>query len=186
MPISSIVFADSFEIKITSDFNEMNIDKYYEMYENVKGRSLELNTFSLPKSLFENIANSEQWEVIELYLKSDNKIIKNQELVGMVFCHKGENEYAALIAGIDYKYSREYNTYRQMIAQIVERACVLRFKSVGLGFTSTIEKKHFGANVYETCAYLQIKDNYNMEALGNLATNKNQEYGVNKRRVLCV
>lgn len=90
------------------------------------------------------------------------------------------------MAGLDYEYNETYGCYRQLLNQVVKRGRSLGYEEVNMGYTSVIEKKRFGAQVVSCCAYMQIKDNYTMEALEAMTTRKNREDGVNKRRVLPV
>jgi 7-keto-8-aminopelargonate synthetase-like enzyme len=177
---------DQFEQVVVNNPTEDQIQYFYELYKNVKGRSLDLNTFVLPYKLFKNISEHEDWEILCLKLKTSDNFEANSNVVTMVISHKGRTEYSGLIAGIDYTHNSNLYCYRQMLASIVRRGTELNFDNIALGYTSTIEKKHFGAKVENFSAYMQIKDNYNMEALNTMASDKTTADGINKRRVLSI
>jgi 7-keto-8-aminopelargonate synthetase-like enzyme len=170
------------EIKSNLEANEMQL--YYELYVNTKNNSLALNTFKLPFKLFKNIAKDENWEIVSLSLKPEFDDRADKKPVAMALCHKGNANYTFVIAGLDYDFNEEFSSYRQLLWRIVERAGSLAYNNVNMGYTSTIEKRRFGAKIVETCGYMQVKDNYSLEALGAMSTSKTSEYGVNKRRVL--
>jgi hypothetical protein len=70
--------AGKYEVTIEEHPTEENIDHWYSLYEQVKNNSLELNTFTLPKKIFVNIANDPSWEILSLKLTScDGSPMKN-------------------------------------------------------------------------------------------------------------
>ncbi|NOQ74342.1 MAG: aminotransferase class I/II-fold pyridoxal phosphate-dependent enzyme [Crocinitomix sp.] len=178
-------FEDDFNISIVNTPTELEIFNYYQLYLNVKQNSLDLNTFELPFKFFKQMVTSENWEFIVLSLKNSDK----NEPVGVVFAYKTENLYNGLIVGIDYDKNYEYNVYRQAMYQVIKRGKELKNGIVPLGFSAIIEKKKFGAKIKGSCAYVQAKDNYNMEALNTISTQKDKKlinYGTNDRGVLPV
>ena len=104
-----------------------------------------------------------------LSLKQENKL---KELSSISICHKGKKSLSYLLVGLDYKSNSEFNTYRQAMYQVLNRARKLGYSDVQLGYSSDFEKKKFGATQIESCAYMQVKDNYNMEALGAISVSK--------------
>lgn len=176
---------DDFNVKIESLSDHSAVKLYYDLYLNVKQRSLEVNTFTLPYSYFENIAKNEKWEIISLYLKNNDESEDNKP-VAAGFCYKGGSHYSFAMVGLNYDLNRKFNCYRQMLWQVVKRANELSYRNINMGFTSVIEKKHFGAKVIQPCAYMQINDNYKLEALATVSTTKRKEDGVNERRVLSI
>lgn len=173
-------FEDRFSVQIIQTPSEKQLSEYYSLYLNVKGNSLELNTFTLPYKLFSEMSKCQNWEFIELSLKAD----KNAKPIGVVFAYKTKKLYNALIVGLDYELNLEFNTYRQAIYQVIKRSRAHSTKSLSLGFSAIIEKKKFGATIKNTCAYLQTKDNYNMELLNTITETKNMLCGDNERRIL--
>jgi len=163
-------YQDKFEICIESNASEKDIDDWYTLYENVKNNSLELNTFTLPKDLFVNIAKDKSWEILTLKLSPGNN--EPKKTVCVVLSHVGGDSYIPMIIGLDYSYNKEYKVYRQALYQLVMRGKMIEKKAVHLGFSAAIEKKKVGAVTCPTYAFMQIKDSYNAEILAsmNLAT----------------
>lgn len=105
---------DLFEVKIISKEDNRMAEKYYNLYLNVKQRSLEINTFTLPLSYFENIIQNNKWEIIELYIKQQEGINPN-EPIGIGLCYNGENDFAFPIVGLNYDVNYDYNCDRQIL-----------------------------------------------------------------------
>jgi 7-keto-8-aminopelargonate synthetase-like enzyme len=156
-----------FDICIEQHATEKDIDHWYSLYENVKNNSLELNTFTLPRKLFTNLANHPSWEVVSLKLcPDDNKNLK--KTVAVIFCHTAGDSYIPMIIGLDYSFNKEYKIYRQALYQLVMRGKALGKKSILLGFSAPVEKKKVGAVIYPTHAFMQVRDNYNAQALATM------------------
>jgi 7-keto-8-aminopelargonate synthetase-like enzyme/predicted N-acyltransferase len=160
---------NKYDVYYPESVSEKRIDNWYNLYLNVKNKSMALNTFTLPKKVFENIANDSNWDVITLQVKPENNKGNNHSDVAVMFCHKTRNSYSPMIIGIDYEYQKGYNVYRQMLYQGVLRANALKMKKMNFGFAATIEKKKLGAKVFTPVAYMQTKDNYNMEVIGSMS-----------------
>jgi hypothetical protein len=175
-----------FEFEVKTEWTEQDSVNYFNLYRNVKNKSLSLNTFELPIKLFKMSSSLDNWEILSLYLKSEFDSREERKPVAMALCHKGQNDYSFVLAGLDYEYNGQHNCYRQLLAKIVERGAELNYNKIKLGFTSIIEKKRFGGKIIESVAYMQVKDNYTLEALGAMSTNNKREDGFNQRRVLSV
>lgn len=175
---------DFFDFEIHTEPSEALIEECYDLYSNVKNKSFALNTFSLPYGLFENFAKDENWEILSLYLKEECDNRAQRKPVAMAICHKSSENYSFLLVGIDYDFNTTYSCYRQLLAKIVMRGTELKCNNIHMGYTSVVEKKRFGTNQIESWAYLQVKDNYTMEALGTMTTDKKREDGIDKRRIL--
>lgn len=154
-------FSHKLEVKIQQELTESELEKCYELYLAVKKNNLGLNTFSYPHSLFQHMNTSSQWEFILIYLK-DKDIL----LAGVMFCYKNSsNVYTPAVVGMDYKWSREYNIYRQLLYQTILRAGKLDARRIDFGLTAGFEKRKLGAKVIDKCCYIQTRDNFAMEAL---------------------
>jgi hypothetical protein len=75
---------------------------------------------------------------------------------------------------MDYTFLESDNVYRQALLQVVRRAQQLHVNKVYMGLSACIEKRKFGARVIPKVAYIQTKDNFNMEVIGlmNVENNK--------------
>ena len=167
---------NKYEVSIEENPAEEKIDHWYSLYENVKNNSLELNTFTLPKKLFVNIANDPSWETLTLKLTSCNEGLSagrrtplEKETVCVVFSYISGDNYIPMIIGLDYSYNKEYKVYRQALYQLVMRAKMLGKKKVHLGFSAGIEKKKLGALTFPTYAFMQVRDSYNAQALATMS-----------------
>jgi hypothetical protein len=154
-------YSDLVELQIQQKLSKTELDKSFQLYQAVKVHNMGLNTFSYPYALFEHMNSSPQWEFISLYLKDAERT-----LAGVMFCYKNSNAiYAPAIVGMDYKYARTYNIYRQLLFQTILRAKDLDQSRIDFGLTAGFEKRKVGAEVIEKCAYLQARDNFALEAL---------------------
>lgn len=153
-------FEDKFEISMLSTPLSEKINRYYQLYKNVKANNLGLNTFTYPKTLFQIMVSHSNWEFIELKLKHNNQI------VGVMFCYKNQRGvYVPSLVGMDYAYAREFQVYRQLLYQTIKRARTLDMKRIDLGFSASFEKRKFGAKIISKQAYIQSNDNYLLEQL---------------------
>jgi 7-keto-8-aminopelargonate synthetase-like enzyme len=152
------------------DCSRSQAEQYYELYRNVHGHGFELNTFPLPKSIFLSLCRHPDWELMVLTL--DGEAIRD-EPVAVVFSYINSNSYIPMIIGLDYRYNKEYNIYRQSLYQLVVRATELRKKNIELGFSASIEKMKMGARPVAVHAYMNSKDNFNQAVLVQM--NKTQD-----------
>lgn len=147
-----------------------NIHTWYKLYENVKRKSFNINTYELPMKYFINMQLHPRWEVIELRLKPeyDDREEKNQ-VVSVAFCYRSsKNTYSFMAVGIDYNYVMSHGCYRQAMYQCVIRANELKCDALYLGMDAAIEKKRFGVEVIQKSVYVQANDNFNMELIGTV------------------
>lgn len=162
---------EKFDVEIKSNCTEEELEKYYELYLNVKNNNLALNTYKLPYELFRNFAKSEDWELMTLTLKPEFNTKETDEVASICISQKGNKNYTFLLIGIDYSLNQEFHTYRQAMYQVILRAKELGYRNVNMGYSATTEKRKFGAIQTNACAYLQVKDNYKLEALDAMSTN---------------
>lgn len=161
-------YQENYEVSIEQNPSEKNIGHWYSLYENVKNNSLELNTFTLPKKLFANIANHTSWEILSLKLSPEASKSPKQT-VAVVFSYTAGDNYIPMIIGMDYSCNKEYKIYRQALYQLVMRGKTLGKKKIHLGFSATIEKKKVGAAIFPAYAFMQVRDSYNAEALATMS-----------------
>jgi 7-keto-8-aminopelargonate synthetase-like enzyme/predicted N-acyltransferase len=160
-------FEKFFDISIKSSATEAELDVFYDLFENVRKRNFDLNTFSFPRQLFSRISEHTNWEFIVMYLKPEYDTRPVRLPVGVMFCYKNmDHTYVPSFIGMDYNYTQEFQIYRQMLYQTVMRARTLNFKKIDFGLSASFEKKKVGAEVIEKFAYIQAKDNFSMELMG--------------------
>jgi 7-keto-8-aminopelargonate synthetase-like enzyme len=153
-----------FSIEVAKNPTDDDIDRWYDLYNNVKQRNLTINDFRLPKKLFQKISVSGLWEVIEIKLKETGKTL------AIGFAYKNRN-YSPVILGLDYEYLAEYKIYKQLLFQAVVRAIELKSHKIYMGLTASLEKRKLGAKAISNVAYVQVKDNYNLSVIELLKSN---------------
>lgn len=146
---------DLFDVNICKKLSPKDIEACYELYKNVNAKSLEINTFDLPKKLFEETLQEKDWEVILLTLMG------KKQLVAMMFCYKSTRFYYPALVGLDYDFI-PYNIYPQILWQTVKRAKELNSQNLTFGYTAAQNKRKFGAKTSKKTGYIQSKDNYNL------------------------
>jgi 7-keto-8-aminopelargonate synthetase-like enzyme len=149
------------------------LNTFYDLFENVRMRNFDLNTFSFPKELFSEMSANPNWEFIVLYLKQEFVQAGERKPIAVMFSYKNmEHSYVPSFIGMDYNFTTEYQTYRQMLYQTVVRAKSLGFKKIDFGMSASFEKKKVGAVVIPKVAYIQAKDNFSMELMGVMQNSK--------------
>lgn len=162
-------YEKAFDIIVKEELSELETEAVYQLYTNVKNNNLAINTFTYPIDVFQKMSNHNQWEFILLYLKNNEKQNFSNRPVGVLFCYKNEKAtYVPSLIGMDYKYAKEYQLYRQLLFQSIKRAKQLNFNKIDLGVSATFEKKKLGATVIPKVAYIQAKDNFSMELMGTI------------------
>lgn len=159
-------FEKFFNVNISSGIENENIDLWYDLYENVNRKNLALNVFKLPQKLFTAICSDKNWEILELRLKGEYSNSGKDEIVAVGFINKGSENYYPVMLGLDYSYVNEFNTYKQLLFNVVLRAGELNKKAVHLGLGASIEKKKIGAKAKQQVAFIRMKDDYNMSLIG--------------------
>lgn len=137
----------------------------YQLYENVKNNNYAINTFQYTKSVFEKMNKNTNWEFIVLYLNT----VAETPLVGVMFCYKNQNHtYVPELIGMDYKWAKDYNLYRQLLFQTIKRANELNVPQIDFGVSASFEKRKVGAKIIPKVAYVQARDNYTMEVMNTI------------------
>lgn len=154
-----------YDVKIKDKLSKSEIERAYQLYDNVKDNNYAINTFRYTQEVFENINDSTNWEFILLTLKAE---IENP-FAGIMFCYKNKNHtYVPELIGMDYKWAKEYQLYRQLLFQTLKRANALQFQRIDFGVSASFEKRKLGARVIPKVAYVQARDNYAMELMNTL------------------
>ncbi|PKD18407.1 aminotransferase class I/II [Salegentibacter salinarum] len=157
-------FENYFKTRIVCLPTSEEIDKYYELFEEVWSHNLGINTFKFPKKLFSEMIISPKWDFLVLYLKP-NRINASEKVVGVMFVTRSGNTLIPSLVGMDYDYNEEFNIYRQLLYQTIKTAGILKFKKINFGFSASFEKKKLGATLTPKIAYIQADDNFSLEAL---------------------
>ncbi|HKZ36023.1 MAG TPA: bifunctional aminotransferase class I/II-fold pyridoxal phosphate-dependent enzyme/GNAT family N-acetyltransferase [Chryseolinea sp.] len=162
-------YENFFDIEYKDNVNEKEVNEFFELYENVRGKNFDLNTFSFPKKLFSCMAKHPNWEFIILYLKKEYDTREERIPVGVMYCYKNlGNTYVPSFIGMDYNYIQQYQIYRQLLYQTIKRARDLNFKRIDFGMTAAFEKRKVGATIIPKAAYIQAKDNFTLELIGGM------------------
>lgn len=160
-------FTKYFDVSVVQSPATSEIDYYYQLFTNVKARNFALNTFSYPKSVFQAMAEDENWEFIVLTLKPEYYYRGEALPVGVMFCYKNLLQtYVPSLIGMDYTYAHQYGVYRQLLYQVVKRAQQLEFGRINLGMSASFEKKKIGASINRRYSYVQTNDNFALERVG--------------------
>jgi 7-keto-8-aminopelargonate synthetase-like enzyme len=158
--------SDAFEVEIVKNPGIAEVERWYELYLQVKEHSRTLNTYTMPFKLFQNIAGSPGWEIIQLRLKAE--FDPEQKVVAVIFNYLSGKSYSAMFIGVDYQAQKDFMPYRQALYQTILRAKSLGVEKLHLGFTADMEKKRLGAGAVRAHGYVQVKDHFNLSVLGNL------------------
>lgn len=169
---------DKFKTTLVTQATEHQIEHWYNLYLQVKEKSLTLNTYALPFKLFKNLASSANWEVLELHIADGS--FQSEKAVAVIFNYKSGTSYSAMFIGVDYSVQKDYMPYRQALYQTMLRAKQLGIKQLHLGYTADMEKKRLGATPKQTFGFMQIKDHYNLSVISNLANTGKIAVPINK------
>ncbi|WP_264564384.1 bifunctional aminotransferase class I/II-fold pyridoxal phosphate-dependent enzyme/GNAT family N-acetyltransferase [Flavobacterium sp. N3904] len=154
-----------FDVTIKDKLSKSEIARAYQLYNNVKDNNYAINTFRYTQDIFENMNENPNWEFIVLALKADSE----NSFVGIMFCYKNNNHtYVPELIGMDYKWAKEYQLYRQLLFQTIKRANALKFQKIDFGVSASFEKRKLGARIIPKVAYVQARDNYAMELMNTL------------------
>ena len=169
----ALEFEECFDVVVQSSLSPSEANECYNLYKNVARRSYEVNVFDLPLKFFQNIGNnSEQLEIILLKLKPDYSKANSSLLVAMAVNYRSSTSYDFLFTGMDYDFIASYSIYYQILWQIIKRAINLKVDVVNLGLTASQNKRKFNAETFKQVAYVQAKDNFNMELIGLISAEK--------------
>jgi 7-keto-8-aminopelargonate synthetase-like enzyme len=161
-------YDDTFDVEFLRkggrEVSDDELRHLYWLYRNVWQRRLDLNTFSLPETLFTDMLDHDRWELMLLRLRED----PDAPPVAIGAHFRGEHHYAPMLVGLDYEYVYSHHSYRQALRQALLRARALGAKSVPWGMGATLEKRRFGAKPVARSAFVQTSDHYALEVLASL------------------
>ena len=154
----------AYESHFTTEFKKLNgedeIRAVYKLYEQVFEKSYALNVFKLPLQYIKKICSSKEFDIVRLYLKNPETVQKTEDpiLVGVMLSQVTNNDYNAMVVGLDYKYVYKYNCYKQILFQTLLRAKELNCNRLDLSFTAELVKKKLGARSVPTWAFVQSNE----------------------------
>lgn len=162
-------FQEYYDIEIKEQLSESELDRAYKLYLQVSDFNMALNNIEFPYRLFKKMNDDQQWEFITFRLKDNYLQPGDDPMIGVAFTYKTTESYCGVLLGMDYKYSREFKVYKQILFEAVMRAHTIGKKRVYLGLTSAQEKRKFGAQLKSRVGYLQTQDNYKLELIESMA-----------------
>jgi 7-keto-8-aminopelargonate synthetase-like enzyme len=148
---------------VSGSRDDLDLEHLYALYMAVFSRSLQVNTFPLPRGIFREMLGSPGWELMLLRLRG------RAEPVAFGAHFAGARHYAPMIVGLDYEFVRSHHAYRQALRQSLLRARSLGSRMVLLGMGAALEKRRFGAHAQERVAFVQASDHYSAQVLAALA-----------------
>lgn len=80
-------YEECYDVTIKDKLSKSEIERAYQLYNNVKDNNYAINTFRYSQYVFENMNESPNWEFILLALKADTE----NPFVGIMFCYKNSN-----------------------------------------------------------------------------------------------
>lgn len=168
-----IKYLDNYEIRVNDDTIN-RVDSWEKLYRNVKAKNLKVNTFNLPKKIFNQCKNNKNWDILELFIKNPNGSLK---LASVIFSYKGVQNYCPIFLGIDYQFLDSYKVYRQSIYQLILRARHSNFKNILLGMEASEEKRKYLAKPQHRSVFIQVNENFSFSKINsysNLTTLKHE------------
>jgi 7-keto-8-aminopelargonate synthetase-like enzyme len=154
-------FYNDFEfVQVKNPAKEV-ISNWYNMYNQVRERNLDINAFPLPLKFFEQVSTAPEWDVTVLTLKETG------ETVSVVFSYKSGDTYIPTVIGLDYKYLLTHKIYKQTLFRLLERGVTLGCKKLQMGFGASMEKRKLNCKPVETFSFVHMVDSYNAEYITN-------------------
>lgn len=169
---------DAFKTRLIEQYTESELDRWYELYSQVKNASFELNSFAQPKKLFVEMLKDPSFEVMEYTLTTGEV---NEKVVGITFSHVNDKNYNGIILGLDYNYLKSHDLYKQVLYRTRKRAEEIGCEKIYLGFTASDVKQKFGAIGIPQVSMIQMKDHYNLSVLNLFSETSATHNGRNER-----
>ena len=130
--------------------------------------------FDYPKNILKKLSKHPNWEFIVLKLKPEFDTRAERKAVAVMWCYKTKTHISFMIIGMDYSFNKEFKVYKQAMYQVLKRARMLGLQRVYLGLSADFEKRKYAAVQHTRVAYLQTKDNFNMEVIESMAAISSQ------------
>lgn len=158
-----------FEIKFKDIVTDEESEKYYLLYEQVAKKNKGFNMFMYPKNIIKKLSEHNGWEFMEITLRKEFSGTSNDTIVAAGWCYVREKHICPMIIGLDYSLNTEFKIYKQAIYQVLKYARSKDIETVYLGLSADFEKRKYCATQIEKVAFMQTRDNYNMEVIEALA-----------------
>jgi len=156
---------ERFEVVTDRPQSSAELRAVYQLYLQVFERSFEMNVFRLPFRFFAEVASNPCYDFIRLYLREGRAEGASVEPVAVMLSNFDTQQYNALIVGLDYRYVRQLDTYKQILFQTVMRAKELGCMDLDLAFTASAVKKKVGGVASSARVYVQLLDHFNVSVI---------------------
>jgi len=113
--------------------------------------------------LIEYAISNNDWDVFSIALKS-----KEDTPIAMACSIINKGHYHFLIAGLNYNYVENFDSYNQLLWQIVKRAKSKNCSIIDFGLTTGQNKRKFGCVEIKTNNFIQLFDNFNATIINQL------------------
>jgi 7-keto-8-aminopelargonate synthetase-like enzyme len=164
-------YEDIFEIEYKKELTDAEAEYFYQLYLNVEHKNRGFNMFDYPKNILKKLSRHPNWEFIVLKLKPEYDTRVERKAVAAGWCYITPTNMSPMIIGLDYNFNSKFQVYKQAMYQVLKRARMLNLEKVYLGLSADFEKHKYGAVPHARVAYMQTKDNYNMEVIESMAAN---------------
>jgi len=159
----TLVHFDKFKFEIGGVIGDLDSETIYKLYLNVKSSSFKVNTYNLPKKMFDKIYVSKNWDVIRMI------DIESNSIVAFGLCSINDYSYTPMIFGTELEFNKIYSVYKKMMYFVLQRAIELKKETIYFGITANETKRKFGAEQIKQVAYVQIKDKYNQDLIDSMS-----------------
>ncbi|MEL1240793.1 aminotransferase class I/II-fold pyridoxal phosphate-dependent enzyme [Flavobacterium flavipallidum] len=152
-----------FNVRIKKTLTNLEAEKHYQLFLNVKKVNFSFNFFSFPVKIAKIISKYSDWEFMEFRLKD------SEELIACVWSFLGKDHICHLILGLNYDYNESHHLYKQIMYRMVKRGNDLEKSKIYLGLTADYEKQKYGAKSVALLGYIKVDDMYNLDLLSSLS-----------------
>lgn len=158
-----------YDVEYKKELTKEEADCFYKLYLNVAHKNKGFNMFNYPKNILEKLSKHPNWEFIVLKLKPEFNTEAIPKIVAAIWCYKTTKHICPMIIGLDYDLNNKYKIYKQAMYQVLKYARQSGLTKAYLGLSADFEKKKYGAKQIEKVAYIQVKDNYNLEVIESMS-----------------
>jgi 7-keto-8-aminopelargonate synthetase-like enzyme/predicted N-acyltransferase len=158
-------FEDQFAWVQQTTATEDDIQRWYQLYLEVRGKNLDINSFAMPLKLFYAMIKNKQWDVYTLHHKA------NAEEMAVVFSYISGSTYVPTLIGMNYNYLQQYKIYKQSLYRILLRAKELGCTKINMGFGAGLEKRKLNCNGMSNYSLIHMNDLFSAEYLNHYSTN---------------